>query len=286
MITNFVQNCSTVHCDQIYFTEKQIESKLSLKLCRSCRLVHNNELKKKSLNNKRCADSASALSDLEQKAKESIKLSNLEHQLLQSNSKRIKLEEEVEELNLQQVALSLKYERQLYCGASKLKTEAGLSPGKGLFTNINIEDGHRFVTFNGKLVNNESLGALTFRQRQYMLHVTNDLSLDCSNTSLLGCCKASMANCPIRLYSAPKVKATANSKLFVNRREVYLKSIRIIDPGEEIVFNYGNSFQIKNCPLCAVVLHEKNYGVFSCKRKHLLCKKCLKNTPTCSTCPV
>ena len=260
---NFAKSCRTPGCVNEYYTTSFKDYKNALKLCNDCKKKHNNDLKVKS---KRRLNDIS-IEELDNVTKNLVK-------------KQKELNKSIKRTT---------YLQHLYSGESKMRTKNGKSPGEGLYTNVDIPKNDRFATFNGETRNIHSMGVLNFRQRQYMLHVKKDIVLDTSDTSRLGCCMASKANCPTRLYLNDKKAATANCNLVSKNGEVYLVAARNILRGEEIVVTYGTSFKIKNCPneKCGTVLEECNSVYPRCK--HLVCVKCYedeqkKKKPKCPFC--
>ncbi len=110
--------------------------------------------------------------------------------------------------------------------------------GFGLFATEAIPKGKRIFEYTGKLITNAEADAMKGTPR-YLANLNNKFTVDGSPRSNVG----RYANHSCR----------PNAHMYTYRGKIYVGSVRAIQPGEEITYDYGkeyfNAYIGKNC-LC------------------------------------
>jgi hypothetical protein len=129
----------------------------------------------------------------------------------------------------------------LYRADSKL-IKPNVDFGFGLFAAVPKLKGKKVATFIGEFITYSQGDARTNAGfGGYMIRIREDRLLDCFNYRDI--CMASLANSPAGARVNPSMKrAKANCTLVVRSDRAYLVAKRIILPGEEILWSYGNLY--------------------------------------------
>jgi hypothetical protein len=119
----------------------------------------------------------------------------------------------------------------------------GENIGEGLFAGMRYLPGARIVYFRGDLVPREVYDARENRRYGVQMGV---FVIDCYRQKQKGVCKASFANsprgCVIRSNPSQAARANTVCKKNLINRYAYLEATRIIEIGEEILWDYGEDF--------------------------------------------
>jgi hypothetical protein len=220
--------CTNSDCSKVFYHEFKIHSHKFKGLCIECNNKRKYEMKKISTINKvsKQKDTNKLLANLNKSLLKQLKsaqktivdlslivennkrprvASTLEHVLskTQIESDALKKENSSLKNKLIRVEGHLNYSNNLFVAKSEYKNECSKSPGKGLYSLLFIKSGDKFVEFVGDTVP-RPLGSVKLhyskRDVKYLLHLDNETILDCSRTSKLGVCRASMINCSKGLY--------------------------------------------------------------------------------------
>ena len=114
------------------------------------------------------------------------------------------------------------------CGMSKYPFRVGRAKtGMGLFATEVIPKGVRIVEYSGNIITNAEADAMPGKPR-YLYNLSRTHTLDGSPRSNLG----RYANHSCR----------PNAIIYVYGGRIWIKSLRVIKPGEEITYDYGKTY--------------------------------------------
>ena len=139
--------------------------------------------------------------------------------------------------------------RSLYAGQSLLiLNDTTLIIGQGLFSHLSYRKGELIATFNGEIISNEeALYRASINLGGYMIYATKTSTLDCRSNRFTYDCMASLANTPTncKVWLDGNLKsATANCRITRDsgKNKIHLRSIKLINSGEEMLWKYGKSY--------------------------------------------
>ena len=134
----------------------------------------------------------------------------------------------------------------LQVSASSCVTEDGKEIGMGLFAGINYRPTQKIAYFRGEVL---TLSSYEMRENQrFGLQLGDRFVLDCADHAQRGVCKASMANDPRGLkykhdydkIPEPNCRCVPN----VVGNYLYLEATRKIMQGDELFWDYGDSYDM------------------------------------------
>ena len=108
-----------------------------------------------------------------------------------------------------------------------VKVKRGLA-GLGLFAGENIKNGELIIEYIGEILNKEQVDAV--KSNQYLFEVNR-------NKTINGSVRWNIAR-----YCNHACEEAANSESEIKKGRVFVKAIKNIKEGEEIVYDYGEEF--------------------------------------------
>lgn len=109
--------------------------------------------------------------------------------------------------------------------------------GKGLFTRVDIPKGTLIIEYTGEILTWKEAEQMADDRNGYVFFVYSTHVIDAWNHKKS---KARYANDARGIGRVPGI--TNNSEYFVHRRRCYIKALRNIPAGAEILVSYGNEY--------------------------------------------
>jgi hypothetical protein len=148
--------------------------------------------------------------------------------------------------------ISKELSRSLYANDSTLYSS--INPnfpfGQGLFSHLKYKIGDIITAFKGEVINVEEANSrIENNMGEYIIYLNNNYYLDCRKHRLKYLCMASLANCPTGAnIKGSNLPAQANCKIVIVNGTNLVKLIakEDIEPHEELLWYYGDQFNIQN----------------------------------------
>ena len=129
----------------------------------------------------------------------------------------------------------------------KVKVKRGLA-GLGLFAGENIKKGELIIEYIGNILNKEEAEAIN--TNQYLFEVNRNKTID-------GSVRWNMAR-----YCNHACEDAANAESDIKKGRVFIKAIKAINEGDEILYDYGEEFVNEYIAPhgCRCIAKEHSYG--------------------------
>jgi uncharacterized protein len=108
--------------------------------------------------------------------------------------------------------------------------------GLGLFATMPIKKGTYVVEYTGPIMNGEDSAKMEDRGNRYLFEINNRWTIDGAGRSNIG------------RYANHSHKA--NMEPMIENKRIFLKAIRNIQPGDELVYDYGKDYLSNYIPVC------------------------------------
>jgi SET domain-containing protein len=108
--------------------------------------------------------------------------------------------------------------------------------GLGLFATMPIRKGTYVVEYTGPIMDGAKAAAMEDRGNRYLFEINNRWTIDGAGRANLG------------RYANHSHKA--NMEPMIGDKRIFLKAIRNIQPGDELVYDYGKDYLKAYIPVC------------------------------------
>lgn len=130
--------------------------------------------------------------------------------------------------------------------------------GLGLFATMPIKKGTYVVAYSGPLLNAEQCARLEDRGNRYLFEINARWTIDGAPRSNIG------------RYANHSHKANMEPMIDAKARRIFLKATRNIQPGDELVYDYGKDYLENYIPVCKCEIcmkKSKGRGLSTARKK-------------------